>query len=414
MIFNRLTAAMLSISLLAAVSCENVVNPGFDQNDYEPIVPPDPVRTLDSMASGERVVLSEGSLTDVVLSWTPTEPHGNTVYRYEVLIDTEDGDFSAPVETTFSDNNGIETTLTLTHYQLNTIGRLAGFRSNTEGTLRWKVRAYCGLDESMSSVEGWFSIFMMDGIDDIPAEDEPVYITGLGTEDNGNETCAQQMLRQGEGIYQAFTELKAGQPFVFTSTVSGTKCWYYVNENGILRERNEGEENATTVPESGIFRITVNMGDQTVTYESIGDVFLFNVSGSYRQDFEYLGKGCWGVRNYTARKQRESWAGSGETRHSFKMIIDGVEYRWGNSGRDEGSPNLTTDGSYYNLHQLALGTDAWDYSFRYNDELLQWGEEQNGVWYATVETDVTLYFNAEFGAYTHRWTASGTENINNE
>ena len=139
MIFNRLTAAMLSISLLAAVSCENVVNPGFDQNDYEPIVPPDPVRTLDSMASGERVVLSEGSLTDVVLSWTPTEPHGNTVYRYEVLIDTEDGDFSAPVETTFSDNNGIETTLTLTHYQLNTIGKLAGFRSNTEGTLRWKV-----------------------------------------------------------------------------------------------------------------------------------------------------------------------------------------------------------------------------------------------------------------------------------
>ena len=72
----------------------------------------------------------------------------------------------------------------------------------------------------MSSVEGWFSIFMMDGIDDIPAEDEPVYITGLGTEDNGNETCAQQMLRQGEGIYQAFTELKA------VSTVENTYSIY--------------------------------------------------------------------------------------------------------------------------------------------------------------------------------------------
>ena len=115
------------------------------------------------------------------------------------------------------------------------------------------------------------------------------------------------------------------------------------------------------------------------------------------------------MKDYTARKQRESWAGTGETRHSFKMVIDGTEYRWGNSGRDEGAPNLSTEDSYYNLNQLALGTDSWDYSFRYNDELLQWGDEQNGVWYATVKTDVTLYFNAEYGTYTHRWTVSGTE-----
>ena len=69
------------------------------------------------MASGERVVLSGASLTDIVLKWTPTEKHGNTVYRYEVLIDTIGGDFTKPVETIFSDNNGLESQLTLTHYQ---------------------------------------------------------------------------------------------------------------------------------------------------------------------------------------------------------------------------------------------------------------------------------------------------------
>lgn len=410
MTISRLTRFALPFFLIwGFAACENVVNPGFDPDDYEPIVAPDPVRTLDSMASGERVVLSEGSLTDVVLSWTPTERHGNTVYRYQVLIDTPEGDFSSPVETLFSDNSGLDTKLTLTHYQLNTIGKLAGYRSNSDGILRWKVRAYCGLDEAMSSVEGYFIIFMMDGIDDIPGEDEPVYITGLGTEDGGDRNAAQQMLRQGDGIYQSFTQLKAGLPFMFVSTVDGKECRYYVNENGVLREMNDGEEHEMTVGESGIYRITMNMGDQTVTYETIGDVFLYNVSGNYRQDFSYLGYGRWGVKDYTARKQRESWAGTGETRHSFKMIIDGTECRWGNSGRDEGSPNLGTDGSYYNLHQLAPGTDSWDYSFRYNDELLQWGEEQNGVWYATVKTDVTLYFNAEYGAYTHRWTVSGAE-----
>ena len=69
---------------------------------------------------------------------------------------------------------------------------------------------------------------------------------------------------------------------------------------------------------------------------------------------------------------------------------------------------LYSSSYYYNLYQLALGTDPWDYSFRFCDELLQWGEKQGNVYYATVKTDVTLYFNAEFGTYTHRWVASET------
>lgn len=66
----------------------------------------------------------------------------------------------------------MESQLTLTHYQANTIGKLAKFRCNTNGTLRWKVRAYCGLDQALSSLEGYFVIFMMDGIDDMPSENE--------------------------------------------------------------------------------------------------------------------------------------------------------------------------------------------------------------------------------------------------
>ena len=408
MITKKLIKFALLFFLIGLTACDNKLNPGFDPDDYEPIVPPEPVRTMDAMASGERVVLSGASLTDIVLKWTPTEKHGNTVYRYEVLIDTIGGDFTKPVETIFSDNNGLESQLTLTHYQANTIGKLAKFRCNTNGTLRWKVRAYCGLDQALSSLEGYFVIFMMDGIDDMPSENEPVYITGVGTEDDGDEAEAQQMLRQNEGIYQTFTQLKADQPFIFMSTVEGRKCYYYVDDNGVLRERNDGEDYTVTVPQSGIYRITINMGEQTISYDEIGAVYLYNHSGGYRQDFNYLGYGKWGVKNYTARKQTESWAGSGETRHSFKMEINGTTYRWGHKEKDKGQPNLTTDNSYYNLYQLALGTDPWDYSFRFCDELLQWGEKQGNVYYATVKTDVTLYFNAEFGTYTHRWVASET------
>lgn len=106
MITKKLIKFALLFFLIGLTACDNKLNPGFDPDDYEPIVPPEPVRTMDAMASGERVVLSGASLTDIVLKWTPTEKHGNTVYRYEVLIDTIGGDFTKPVETIFSDNNG--------------------------------------------------------------------------------------------------------------------------------------------------------------------------------------------------------------------------------------------------------------------------------------------------------------------
>ena len=105
MITKNLIKFALLFFLIGLTACDNKLNPGFDPDDYEPIVPPEPVRTMDAMASGERVVLSGASLTDITLKWTPTEAHGNTVYRYEVLIDTIGGDFTKPVETVFSDNN---------------------------------------------------------------------------------------------------------------------------------------------------------------------------------------------------------------------------------------------------------------------------------------------------------------------
>ena len=47
-------------------------------------------------------------------------------------------------------------------------------------------------------------------------------------------------------------------------------------------------------------------------------------------------------------------------------------------------------------------------SYTHLDVYKRQGEKQGNVYYATVKTDVTLYFNAEFGTYTHRWVASET------
>lgn len=396
---------VLLLFCISLAACDNKLNPGFDQNDYEPIVPPDPVYTLNSMSSGERVILNNGSLTNIVLSWTPTTEHGNTLYRYEVLFEGPDGDFSDPIQIFTSDNNGTEPQLTLSHYQANVLGHLANFKANSNGTLRWKIKAYCGLDESISSLEGYFVVFLMDGIDNIPLDNDPVFITGQATEDEGDESSAMQMLFRGNGNYEVFTQLQADKPFVFMSMIDNQKYYYYANINGKLREITD-ESDATLVSGSGIYRITVNFANQTFVADLIGDVYLFNLSGQYRQDLSYQGNGKWGITNYTARKQREGWASGGETRYSYKMEINGNTVRWGNKDKDASQPSSSTPLSYYNLYELSPGTDAWDFSFRYSDDLLHWGPEQNGKFYATVKTDVTLYFNTEYGLYTSRWTQS--------
>ena len=52
MITKKLIKFALLFFLIGLTACDNKLNPGFDPDDYEPIVPPEPVRTMDAMASG--------------------------------------------------------------------------------------------------------------------------------------------------------------------------------------------------------------------------------------------------------------------------------------------------------------------------------------------------------------------------
>ena len=45
MITKNLIKFALLFCLIGLTACDNKLNPGFDPDDYEPIVPPEPVRT---------------------------------------------------------------------------------------------------------------------------------------------------------------------------------------------------------------------------------------------------------------------------------------------------------------------------------------------------------------------------------
>ena len=46
MITKKLIKFALLFFLIGLTACDNKLNPGFDPDDYEPIVPPEPVRTM--------------------------------------------------------------------------------------------------------------------------------------------------------------------------------------------------------------------------------------------------------------------------------------------------------------------------------------------------------------------------------
>lgn len=404
---------MILSLVIAFWSCDQELNPGFDQSDYEPIVSPESVHTLKTLASGEHLILSETSIEDLVFEWEATPPAGNTVFRYEVLFDTEDGDFSQPIAKYQSDNFSLDTKLSLADAEVNWIGKQAGYKCNSVGLIRWKVLTYCGLDDALSSLEGRFTVLMLDGIDNVPRSEDHVYITGEATEDGGDFTIAQEMVELAEGKYEAYLKLQQGKNYVFSSTIGDESYVYYYSQDK-LRQRLETESNENTheLPD-GIYRVTIDFNSREMKIVEVTKVYLYCIAGSYSEEFNYVSKGIWGLKNYTAHKRKESWAGDGETRYHFRMEIKNVAGtttidNFGHSGKDVASPKQNDNGSfsdesYFDLYTMA---GSWDYSFRYSDDLLKWGKLANNKWEATVKTDVRLYFNNQFGKYTHRWTVS--------
>jgi len=132
------------------------------KKDFEAVYTPTAVQTLLSFANNETIDLSiTGNDT---LKWKSSVlPKGSAmVVKYEVLLGSNDANLKETddkllgVET--SDNEGADTTLVISSTTLESIASAAGITAGQTGTISWKVRAYCGQDNSVSSVTGHFKL----------------------------------------------------------------------------------------------------------------------------------------------------------------------------------------------------------------------------------------------------------------
>ena len=160
-----INAFFVCMLLPCMMSCEqdplNWKNKLAYKKDFEAVYTPTAVQTLLSFANNETIDLSV--IGNDTLKWKSSVlPKGSAmVVRYEVLLDSCDNNFNKTdnklLSVITSGDEGIDTTLIINSSTLVGIASNAGFKAGLK-TLSWKVRAYCGEDNSVSASTGHFKV----------------------------------------------------------------------------------------------------------------------------------------------------------------------------------------------------------------------------------------------------------------
>lgn len=266
------------------------------------------------------VLQSSGS---IYFEWEKATAQDNSIVYYDVLFDTEDGDFSDPIYVVTSDNKGISTGATITHKTLNKIAALAGIELAEEGILKWTVRSSRGLSFSLAEESRMITLIRINSVDDL--EGGTLYITGEGSEDG------QQVKSTGAiGEYEIYTKLEAGKPYYFYSTLSGTERTFVINDNKTsFKETNTTPEGAT-VAETGIYRIALDFEAAAASIEQISKLELVVSWTQSKSELTYVSKGVWELKSYNVQLTSTSWGF--DERYKLVFTIDGAEEHWGQLG----------------------------------------------------------------------------------
>lgn len=321
----------------------------------------------DTLSSPESVVLDVTSGTPVTLSWTGGGAQDGGIVLYEVLFDSENGDFSSPLYTSKSDL-GAEPTLTITHATLNTIARNAGIYPEETGKIKWTVTASKGGVVKQADASATITVTRGEGIDNIPEE---LYLYGTATENSGEGGLPFR--RVEEGVFQIYTTLSDGS-VSFKSSKSDDAFVYFADETGKLRE---GDGTYDVTSSNNVIRMTVNYNTLSVTMDEVSKTVRCIWGADYSEIalLDYTGNGKFvgdGDIVFKDPSKPEtnppSWLTWIEERYYFIATVNGTEVCWGRA--DDVSAERPVGGepaSFYALYEFAWS--QWDHLWKMSGSL---------------------------------------------
>lgn len=217
-------------------------------------------------ASGTFLVVEGDGRQIVDITWTNSSPDGEPIYDW--LLDVPSGNFSAPLASVVSNNNGNDTALTLNFNQIDGLLANLGLAVGDTITAIWSARANGGFKTLLASNNP--SVITLVRGDVIRPFDlkSPSNQTILEVTGNGNKTAeiSWEIAGTGNISYEWFLDVPGGN---FTNPIVS------------LPANNSGNDTTLTITfpdiESLLIANGLNIGD---TLKAIWDVEASNAAGS--------------------------------------------------------------------------------------------------------------------------------------
>lgn len=334
-----------------------------------------PVSTLSLPADQAAVTLAPATASSVEFKWDAAKAEDGDYVLYEIAFDKEGGDFSKPVFKTVSNGGGVETSITLTHKDLNKIANMGGIAASSTGKLKWTVLASKGTNVMPGTAFRTITVSRPAGFAEIPTE---MYITGSATEGGADVTKAVKLKKNEDGVFEIYTSLKAGD-YILTDKPTADGKKYYV-DNGLIKEGST----PVTISAAKNYRLTFDFNVATTNMVEIQSVGLW--MSAYNTEIgqlSYAGNSTWSAASIPVEFYQFSWGR--DERYKFVVHTSAGTQFMGSSRTDNGAP-AGQAASYFFL--LPVTNDQWANTYKFDPSA-----DRKSV-------KVDLFFKAD-AAYTH-------------
>ncbi|NQD71609.1 hypothetical protein HP439_12840 [Sphingobacterium shayense] len=321
------------------------------------------VTALYSPTDNAAVKLVSAGSASLFFEWEPAQTEDNGAALYEIVFDKVGGDFSQPIYTTTSNNNGYLSNATLTHKVLNNVASMSGIGPGESGEIIWTVVSSRGLNRVLSDQVRTLAITTLEGFTDMPNE---VYLVGEGSETGTDVSASLSFKQTASGEFEIYTKLEANKDYVFIDRKGASPRYFYSDDQVKLKEGEQ--ESKMQVPKTGIYKINLDFNVATVSLSEIKSIGLwFSPDNKILFDLPYAGKGVWTGTGVVKFKQ-EDWGKDQRYKFQFEAIENGqtVTKQFGTLNASDNPPNASSDPSYYYVKVLSNVTQ-WDDKWKFID-----------------------------------------------
>lgn len=307
----------------------------------------------------------------VIFEWASAST-GNVVYQ--VLFDTEEGDFSDPVYVASSRSNGFEPRLELEPTTLTTIASLCGGHAGQTTAIRWTVRTIHDNIRTTDALNArTILVTTANVVDPLPVS---LFLEGSASENQAairlnaalpiGTTLGQHLEEREAGALECFTQLTEG-----SFTLKDNLNRYYALQADGTISCTDTDMTENTAPDAGIYWIYLNFNTMKWEMTRIAKVEFWNhpwFGETSLQEMTYTGNGVWELRDF-------AWVISDDgsrtdTRYHFVATYDdGSVERWSfwdddcrNNANPEGDPK------FYNIYRFTDLEDEWAHSWKSKDD----------------------------------------------